>query len=62
MLHVLPDDRRNTDRLSPLMLSDRLIALAQQADNSGFVHIAEQLLRVACAVFETGPSRSEYRR
>lgn len=41
--------------VSPLILSDRLIALARDADRAGFTGTAEQLLGLACAVFDEVP-------
>ncbi len=42
-------------RVSPLILSDRLIALAEAADRAGFLGTAEQLVCLACAVFDEAP-------
>jgi hypothetical protein len=41
--------------VSPLVLSDRLIALAQDADRAGYTGTAEQLLCLACTVFDEAP-------
>ncbi len=41
--------------VSPLVLSDRLIALAQDADRAGYTGTAEQLVCLACAVFDEAP-------
>jgi len=41
---------------SPLVLSDRLIALARDADRAGYTGTAEQLLSLACAVFDKAPA------
>jgi hypothetical protein len=41
--------------VSPLVLSDRLIALAQDADRAGFTGTAEQLVSLACSVFDEAP-------
>jgi hypothetical protein len=41
--------------VSPLVLSDRLIALAQDADRAGFTGTAEQLVSLACSVFDEEP-------
>jgi hypothetical protein len=59
MLHILPEDlpeRRRYPVLSPLMLGDRLIGLAKDADRAGLPEIADQLLRLACDVLEAGRS------
>ena len=57
MLHILPEDlpeRRRHTVLSPLMLGDRLIELAKDADQAGLPAIAERLIRLACDVLEGG--------
>jgi hypothetical protein len=41
--------------VSPLILSDRLIALAKDADRAGFTGTAEQLVTLACTVFDEAP-------
>ena len=41
--------------VSPLMLSDRLIALAQAADRAGYSGTAEQLVTLACSIFDETP-------
>lgn len=41
--------------VSPLILSDRLIALAQDADRAGYTDTAEQLVCLACSVFDEAP-------
>ncbi len=41
--------------VSPLVLSDRVIALAQDADRAGYTGTAEQLVCLACAVFDEAP-------
>ena len=38
--------------VSELVLSDRLIALAQDADRAGYIDTAEHLLTLACSVFD----------
>jgi hypothetical protein len=38
--------------VSELMLSDRLISLAEDADRAGYIHTAERLLTLACSVFD----------
>lgn len=44
-------------QVSPLVLSDRLITLAQDADRAGFTGTAEQLVTLACAVFDEAPQQ-----
>jgi hypothetical protein len=48
----------STPVASPLILCDRLIALAQEADRAGHVATATDLVRLAHAVFDekTKPS------
>ena len=43
--------------VSPLVLSDRLIALAQAADRAGYTGTAEQLVALACTVFDEAPEK-----
>ena len=40
---------------SPMILSDRLITLAQDADRAGFAITAEHLVHLAHTVFEEPP-------
>jgi hypothetical protein len=37
---------------SELMLSDRLISLAEDADRAGYTDTAEMLVNLACSVFD----------
>ena len=41
-----------TPPVSELVLSDRLIALAEDADRAGYTDTAERLLTLACSVFD----------
>ena len=41
--------------VSSLVLSDRLIALARDADRAGYTGTAEQLVNLACSVFDEAP-------
>jgi hypothetical protein len=41
-----------TPAVSPLMLSDRLISLAQDADRAGLRAAADRLVRLACDVLD----------
>ncbi len=43
--------------VSPLMLADRLLSLAEDAERSGLHRPAERLLRLAYAVYDEKPSR-----
>lgn len=38
--------------VSELVLSDRLIALAEDADRAGYTDTAERLVTLACSVFD----------
>lgn len=42
--------------VSPLMLADRLITLAQDADRAGYSRSATSLLDLAYAVFDEAPA------
>jgi len=42
---------------SELMLSDRLIALAEDADRAGYTATAERLVTLACSVFDEAPRK-----
>ncbi len=43
--------------VSELILSDRLIALAQDADRAGYKNTAERLITLACSVFDETPKK-----
>ncbi|MGH7078905.1 MAG: hypothetical protein ACREFU_12505 [Acetobacteraceae bacterium] len=45
-----------SDRFSPLVLIDRLIALAEQADRAGMAAAAGRLLRLAYVVCDDQPN------
>lgn len=51
MLH-LQNAGAEPARTTELTLSDRLIALAQEAERGGFRSVAAQLVLLACAVFD----------
>ena len=44
-------------QVSPLVLADRLITLAQDADRAGYAQSATHLLGLAYAVFDETPLR-----
>lgn len=44
--------------VSPLMLGDRLLALAEDADRAGLRRPAARLLRLAYAVYDEKPASS----
>ncbi|HEX4171645.1 MAG TPA: hypothetical protein VHY82_04125 [Acetobacteraceae bacterium] len=43
--------------ISELVLSDRLITLAEDADRAGYTRTAEHLLSLACSVFDEAAKR-----
>lgn len=47
-------------RVSPLVLADRLLALAQDADRAGFIGTAQHLLSLAHTVFDEKPAVSAH--
>jgi hypothetical protein len=51
----LPPTRQN--ETSPLMLSDHLITLAEQADRAGYTTTARRLVSLACTVFDEAAKR-----
>jgi hypothetical protein len=42
---------------SELVLSDRLLTLAEAADKAGYSDSAEQLITLACTVFDEAPKK-----
>jgi hypothetical protein len=46
--------------VSELILSDRLITLAKDADRAGYTDAAEHLLTLACSVFDDAPQRTAH--
>jgi len=44
--------------LSELIISDRLIALAEDADRAGYTDTAEHLVSLACSIFDEAPKLS----
>jgi hypothetical protein len=53
--HAGLDDAIPPICVSPLMLADRLLSLAQDADRAGFFKPAESLLKLAYAVCDEKP-------
>ncbi len=47
-----------TDRVSPLMLADRLLTLAKDADRAGLRRPAQRLLKLAYAVYDEKPGHA----
>jgi hypothetical protein len=58
MSYIAPIARAPQPVLSPLMLSDRLLTLAQDADQAGLRCAAEHLLSLACEVLDK-PARTK---
>ena len=52
MMHAMILREPPKPACSELMLSDRLIALAEDADKAGFTDTAERLVNLACSVFD----------
>ena len=52
MIHLLATPLPSCPQTSPLLLSDRLIALAQDAERAGFRGTAAHLVDLACSVFD----------
>ena len=44
--------------VSPLVLSDRLITLAQDADRAGYIDAARRLVHLAYSVFDEAPGHA----
>ena len=57
MRTALADVAATQPVLSELVLSDRLITLARDADRAGYVGTAEQLLNLAYSVFDEAPRK-----
>ena len=61
MAKEVSHDARDTHTRTPqppcseLVLSDRLIALAEDAGRAGFTDTAERLITLACSVFDEAP-------
>ena len=47
--------REEQPPVSKLVMSDRLIALAQEAERAGYIGTAHDLVNLACAVFDEAP-------
>jgi hypothetical protein len=52
MRHASTTGTATKPALSELVLSDRLITLAKDADRAGYIDTAEHLLTLACSVFD----------
>jgi len=51
---VMPSEPAASVVLSPLVLADRLITLAKEADCGGFVITADRLVHLANAIWDSG--------
>ena len=49
--------QRREPAVSELVLSDRLITLAEDADRAGYTDTAERLMTLACSVFDEAPNK-----
>ena len=54
-IHTSNDTRLSPACVSPLMLADRLLSLAQDADRAGMAKPAQRLLKLAYAVCNEKP-------
>ncbi len=54
MLHLSQPEPATPAIPTPLVLSDRLISLAEEAERAGLRATAIRLVRLACAVFDEG--------
>ena len=54
MLHLRLPEPPVAPAPTPLILSDRLIRLAEEAERAGLPTTAIRLVRLACAVFDEG--------
>ena len=57
MMHATAIAAPENPAVSELILSDRLIALAQDADRAGYKDTAERLITLACSVFDETPKK-----
>jgi hypothetical protein len=57
MLQTLSASSTAKSTCSELVLSDRLISLAQDADRAGYTDTAGRLLTLACSVFDEAPKK-----
>lgn len=57
MAELNPPIAASSGSTSPMVLSDRLITLAQAADRAGYTATAERLVDLACTVFDEAPRK-----
>jgi hypothetical protein len=55
MMHLTNAEASGKGAVSELVLSDRLIALAEDAERAGYADTAERLITLACSVFDEAP-------
>ena len=60
MLRASQIEARPASSVSELILSDRLIALAEDADRAGYTDTAERLVTLACSVFDEASSKPHH--
>ena len=58
MRHTTATSAAAKPAFSELVLSDRLISLAKDADRAGYIGTAEHLLTLACSVFDEAPKQA----
>jgi hypothetical protein len=58
MRHTTTTGAAAKPAISELVLSDRLISLAKDADRAGFIDTAKHLLTLACSVFDEAPKQA----
>jgi hypothetical protein len=57
MLHATNIAATSNPAVSELVLSDRLIALAKDAERAGYKDTADHLVTLACSVFDEAPKK-----
>ena len=57
MIPAINTEASQKSTVSELVLSDRLIALAEAADRAGYTDTAERLVTLACSVFDEAPRK-----
>jgi hypothetical protein len=57
MSYVSRTDTAFSRPCSPLILSDRLITLAEAAEQAGYTETAERLVTLACTIFDEAPRK-----
>ena len=60
MLRASQIEARPAPSVSELILSDRLIALAEDADRAGYTNTAERLVTLACSVFDEASGKPHH--